>query len=165
MGDLATLFKAIEQSALGTAMRESDWLFPVVETIHVLAIVTVVGTVGRLDLRLAGLFGRGRSVPELARELLPWTWAAFLLAAISGALMFSSAATKYAANPFFQAKLVLLVLAGINMLAFQFGAGRNMARWPLSARPPAAARWAGLFSLVLWTAVVTAGRWIGYTMH
>jgi hypothetical protein len=165
MGDLAALLKAIQASTLGTAVRESDWLFPVIETVHVLALVTVVGTVGRLDLRLAGLLGRGRSVPDLARELLPWTWTAFGVAALTGALMFSSAATKYAANPFFQIKLALLLLAGINMMAFQLGAGRRMAQWPVAARPPAGARAAGLLSLVLWVAVVAAGRWIGYTMH
>jgi hypothetical protein len=104
-------------------------------------------------------------VPDLARELLPWTWTAFGVAALTGALMFSSAATKYAANPFFQIKLALLLLAGTNMMAFQLGVGRRMAQWPVAARPPAGARAAGLLSLVLWVAVVAAGRWIGYTMH
>jgi len=165
MNAIAALLKAIQASGLGTAVRESDWLFPVIETVHVLALVTVVGTVGRLDLRLCGLLGRGRSVADLARELLPWTWTAFGLAALSGLLMFSSAASKYAANPFFEIKLALLAMAGVNMLAFQFGAGRSMARWSAAARPPVGARVAGLLSLALWVAVVAAGRWIGYTMH
>jgi hypothetical protein len=163
--DLLALLKSLEQLPLPTAVRESDWLFPIIETVHVLALVTVVGTVGRLDLRLAGLTRRERSVRELARELLPWTWAAFAMAALSGLLLFSSAASKYAANPYFRVKLLLLLLAGLNMLAFQLGAGRRMAQWPAGTVPPAGARVAGFVSLTLWCAVITAGRWIGYSMH
>jgi hypothetical protein len=159
------LLKSLEALPLPTAVRESDWLFPIIETVHVLALVTVVGTIGRLDLRLSGLLVRGRSVRELTRELLPWTWAAFMVAALSGLLLFSSAASKYAANPYFRAKLLLLTLAGVNMLVFQLGAGRRMAQWPATGVPPNGARVAGLVSLTLWIAVVTAGRWIGYTIH
>jgi hypothetical protein len=165
MGELPALLKAIEATMLATAVRESEWLFPVIETLHVFALVTVVGTIGRIDLRLAGLLDRGRGAAALAHELLPWTWGAFGLAVTTGLLMFASAASKYAANPYFEGKLVLLLLAGVNMAVFQLGAGRHLQQWPDEAAPPWRARLAGLVSLALWIAVVAAGRWIGYTMH
>ena len=165
MDGLATLLAALRESAVPTAVRESEWLFPAIETVHVLALILVVGTIGRLDLRLLGVGDRSQSVASLTRALLPWTWSCFAVALVTGTLMFSSEAVKYAANVFFLAKMGLLVLAGINMLAFQLGSGRDLGHWTAGVSPPRGARLAGGISLLTWIGVVVAGRWIGYTMH
>lgn len=165
MDALSDTLHQLQETVWATAIRESDLLFPVIETVHVIALIMVVGTIARLDLRLLGFHAGARDIDGTARRLLPWTWSSFVLALVSGTLMFSSAAVKYAANPFFQAKLVLLVLAGLNMLAFQLGSGRTMAAWSPKRPPPGKARLAGAVSLLLWISVVAAGRWIGYTMH
>ena len=82
----------------------------------------------------------------------------------SGFLMFMSNATKYLGNGYFVAKLVLIAVAGINMLIFHFVSARNQPRWDNQARLPLSARLAGGISLLLWIAVVACGRWIGFTM-
>ena len=160
--DGSTLWHALEASDIGTAVRESSWLFPIIETVHVFALVLVVGSIARVDLRLLGVRARSRTVSAAAAEWLPWTWSCFVLALGSGLLMFCSAAQKYADNLPFRIKLGLLALAGINMLVFQTATARGQAHWDSEASPPPAAKLAGAISLTLWIGVVTAGRWIGY---
>jgi hypothetical protein len=153
----------LEDTVPATAIRESDVLFPTVETIHVVALALVVGTIAHVDLRLLSLASRGRAVTALAREVLPWTWASFGVAVVSGGLLFSSNAIKYYANLPFRLKLALLALAGVNMAIFHALTWRSVARWDL-ARPALAARLAGGLSLLFWVGVVAMGRWIGFTM-
>jgi hypothetical protein len=97
--------------------------------------------------------------------VLPWTWGAFVIAAITGSLLFSSNAAKYAHNAFFEGKMVLLAAAGVNMAIFHAFGLRDVARWDTAQRTPPAAKAAGAVSLLLWVAVVTCGRWIGFTLH
>ena len=152
----------LEESALGLAITESEWLFPTIETLHVLALALVFGSIAMLDLRMLGVASRDRGVIQLAEDTLPWTWSAFVVAAITGALMFVSAATSYYDNVPFRIKLVLLALAGINMAVFHFSTWRAVHDWNLTLPTPRAARIAGGLSLAFWVSVVVAGRWIGF---
>jgi len=152
----------LQETSLATAIRESRWLFPTIETLHVLATGLVVGTITMLDLRLLNLASRDRSVREVSAEVLPWTWASFACAAISGALLFSSDAVKYYGNLQFRAKIMLLLLSGVNTLIFELGTFRSVAAWD-RGRTPLAAKLAGGLSLIFWISVVTLGRWIGFT--
>jgi uncharacterized membrane protein len=161
--DLAPVFQALEATSFATAIREGDG-FPWIESVHVIAIVLVVGVIGIVDLRLLGVRAHVRQASVLIRQLLPFTWGAFAVAAVSGFLMFASNATTYAANNPFRLKLVLLVLAGLNMAAFHLGAERKIAEWDAAARPSGAARLAGAISLLLWMWIILAGRWIGFTL-
>ena len=152
----------LEESPLGVAITESEWLFPTIETLHVLALALVIGSIAMLDLRLLGVSNRDRGVIQLAEDTLPWTWSAFVVAAITGALMFVSAATSYYDNVPFRIKLVLLALAGVNMAVFHltaFGAAHD---WNFALPTPQAARIAASLSLLFWVGVVVAGRWIGF---
>jgi hypothetical protein len=160
---LEPLLTALENTGWATAIREGSNLFPAIETLHVIALTAVVGSISVLDLRLLGVFAHHRQVTRLARELLPLTWAAFTLAVVTGVLMFASAATRYAGNTAFQIKVVILLLAGLNMAAFHRGAFRRVQEWDEAQRTPAAARLAGAASLALWIAVIAAGRFIGFT--
>ena len=99
---------------------------------------------------------------QLAEETLPWTWSAFIVAVMSGALMFSSAAVKYYGNIPFRIKLVLLAMAGINMVVFHLTAFRMVHAWNHAVPTPIAARVAASLSLLFWAGVVFAGRWIGF---
>ena len=159
------VFNRIEASGVGTAIRESTWLFPTVESLHVLAIVLVVGSIMIVDLRLLNVASRQRAVSELMNEVLPWTWIAFVFAVITGSLLFSSAAVKYAGNTQFRVKMLLLVLAGINMAIFHLGSYRKVALWDRASITPTAARIAGALSLTIWVIVVACGRWIGFTTN
>lgn len=160
MSDLGLLAR-LEASAAGVAVAESPWLFPALESAHVVALALVVGSIGMMDLRLLGLIRRETPVTSAAAEILPWTWSAFAVAATTGAFMFVSRAGDYWDNPFFRAKLALLALAGLNMASFHLLTWRSVARWEVGP-PPAAARLAGGLSLAAWTAVVICGRWVGF---
>jgi hypothetical protein len=161
--NLHEFFVELENSSVGTAIRESTWLFPTIETTHVLSIVLVVGSIMIVDLRLLNVASRRRPVSDLIREVLPFTWVAFACAAITGSLLFTSSAVKYSHNAPFQFKMAVLLLAGLNMAIFHLGAGRTIHVWDRSAMIPTGARIAGAVSLLIWVCVVTLGRWIGFT--
>jgi len=153
----------LENTPVGTAIRQSTWLFPAVETLHVLATVIVVGSVTMLDLRLLNLAYRDRSIREVHEDVLPWTWTSFAVAAIAGSLLFTSSATKYYHNGPFRAKMVLLVLIAINAAFFELRTYRGVAEPDRGSRIPRAAKIAGAVGIVLWIGVVACGRWIGFT--
>ena len=172
MATVHGLLTAIEATPLSQAILESGLWFPVIETVHVLALTLVFGTIAFVDLRLLGLASRQRGVADLSRELLPWTWSAFAVALLSGALLFISQPVKYWDNLPLRIKFALLALAGLNMLVFHLGAYRHIARQeqlqPGAAAAlalPAAARWAGGLSLLVWTGVIAAGRWIAFAAY
>src|SRR5258708_39687591 len=146
-----------------TEIAESDNLFPFIESVPLLAISLVLGTIAIVDLRLLGLASRDRPAARLIGEVLPYTWSAFAVAAIAGGLLFASNATTYAYNFYFQGKLILMGLAGANMAIFHLFTGRDVERWGAAARTPFAAKAAGAISLALWIGVVAAGRTVGFT--
>ena len=154
----------LENTDLAIAIREDDLLFPLIESVHVLAICLVVGSISIVDLRLLGLASIDRPVGRLMQAILPITWGAFGLAVAAGGLLFASHATKYSQNGFFLAKLLLIAVAGLNMALFHFIIAADLPRWEKDALPPLPARFAGGASLLLWIAVVACGRWIGFTM-
>lgn len=152
----------LEATPLAVAITESEWMFPTIETVHVMALTLVVGSIAMLDLRMIGVANRSMGVMQLSEETLPWTWGAFMVAAITGSLMFVSAATKYYANIPLRIKFVLMALAGINMAVFHFTAFRAVHSWNTTIPTPRAAKVAGGLSLFFWVGVVFAGRWIGF---
>jgi hypothetical protein len=157
------LLTDLQNTPWGVAVRESTWMFPTVESVHVLSLVLVVGSIMVVDLRLLNLASRDRSVSDLTAEVLPWTWTAFVAAAITGFLLFSSSAVRYAGIWQFEAKMCMMIVAAINMGLFHVGAFRSVAQWDRApARPPAAARLAGGISLCIWITIVALGRWIGF---
>jgi len=158
------LLTTLQDSAFATAIREGDTLFPWIEGLHVLALAIVVGTISIVDMRLIGLASHRKSVRRLLRDVLPITWSAFAFAAATGFLLFSSRAVKYASLWQFQAKMVLLVLAGVNMAYFHLVTFRSIHSWDELADTPAAAKTAGAVSLCLWIAIVIFGRIVGFVL-
>jgi len=138
------------------------WWFPFLESIHVLAIALLVGSILMVDLRLLGLAATKYAANRVTRELIPWTWGALCVAMVAGTGMFMTRAATYLENPAFQTKLVLLLLAGGNMALFQFRTFRDVEVWNTAVVTPVAARVAGAASLLLWAGVVLAGRWTGH---
>ena len=142
---------ALATSALGRAMRGSLWLYPVTNVSHVIGAATLFGMILAADLRLLGL---GRTLPAdgVLRFTLPWAWAGFALAVLTGPLLFAADPLVVAANPFFRIKLALLLIAGLNMLAFQL-IGRRTGR---------AHRASAALSIAAWLGVLVCGRSIAY---
>jgi hypothetical protein len=157
---------AAEQTTLAAAMRGelgAEWLFPIVETLHVMGLALVFGSIVMVDLRLVGATSRNSTVSRLSAEVLPYTWGAFICAVVTGTLMFVSKAHVYFYNLQFQLKFLCMFLAGVNMAVFHFGAYRRVLEWDERYPPPRAARLAGALSIALWIGVIFFGRWIGFT--
>lgn len=162
--DVDTVLKSLEAFAFATAIREGELLFPWLESIHVLAIVLVVGSIAMVDLRLLGWASCDRPLRRLAAEMLPITWIAFAFALITGLLMFCAKAVTYGHNLFFLFKMGVLLLAGCNMVYFQTVTFRSVDSWGVPhGSVPRAARTAGGLSLLFWICIVAFGRCIGYT--
>ncbi len=165
MPQFADLISYLENSALADNIRENDVLFPLIESVHVLAICLVVGSILAVDLRLLGLASVRRSVSRVTHGILPLTWCAFVVAVGSGGLLFISNAAKYLGNGYFIAKIFLICVAGLNMAIFHFISARDLPQWENETKLPLSARLAGGLSIVFWVAVVASGRWIGFTMQ
>jgi hypothetical protein len=162
---LDAIFQWLYATAPGELIRENESLFPWLESFHVLAITLVIGSIAIVDLRLIGVASRDRTVSRLTADVLPCTWAAFAFAVLTGGLMFISNAVNYAHNFHFQMKILFLLLAGVNMLLFQYVVSRDIAGWESpTLATPLKAKLAGGASLALWIAVVAFGRWIGFTL-
>lgn len=154
----------LAESQLGISIAEDPVLFPWIEVCHVLAITIVFGSILLVDLRLAGIAGRDYPISRMSRAVVPLTWVAFIIAAITGGLLFISNPVTYFGNFAFRAKMLLMLCAGINMAIFHVWTMRSMARWDETPYIPLAVRCAGLISILLWVTIVVCGRWIGFTM-
>jgi hypothetical protein len=161
--DMSIWLKSLEDTGFASGIRNSLYIFPLLESVHVMALSLVFGTIIVVDLRLLGVASRQRPFERLSSELLKWTWGAFALSALTGAIMFTTNARVYADNTAFRVKLVLLVLAGLNMMAFHLTAGRTVRLWDRQPSAPPLGRIAAVLSLVLWIGVIVAGRVIGFT--
>jgi hypothetical protein len=160
----AGILKWLETTPLSVFILESEWAFPTIESVHVIAITLVVGTISVVDLRLLGFASTKRGFTELSREVLPWTWLAFTVAVSAGLLLFISHATEYFSNTAFQIKLMFILLAGLNMIYFHVFTCRSLPEWDRNSAVPLGGRIAGGISLACWIAVVGFGRWIGFSM-
>jgi hypothetical protein len=152
----------LEHTAMGTTVRDSVWLFPTIEVVHIFGIVLLVGSTSILDLRLTGCAFREDSVVKLARRFLPWTWTGFALMAITGFFLFASESSKMYDNLAFRIKILMIVLAGVNAFVFHTVAYRKVENWNEGITPPVAARLAGWCSMLLWIGIAVAGRVIAY---
>lgn len=150
---LADALAALERSAASEALRSSVWAYPAVTVVHLLGVALLVGAIVALDIRL---LGRGAALPlaPLAAHLLPLAWVGFALATLTGVALFATAATAYAANGLFLAKLAVLAAAGINALILY----RTGGVWASAGT----LRVAAVTSVTLWTAAVGLGRWVAY---
>ena len=159
---MTTALHAVEATGVGRYLRESMWAFPIVETIHIGAFAIVVGSIVVLDLRLVGL-SRRLPVSRLAAHVLPWSLAAFLVAAASGLTMFTAHASDYLGNRVFMLKMGPILAAGINAGLLHAGAMRASGGWDVEAGVPGRVRVAAALSIVLWLSVIACGRFLAYT--
>ena len=161
MANADALLGAIEEGGIGSAMRDSLWLFPVVETVHIVGFAILVGAIIAFDLRILGVSKR-ISVRLLARHLLPWSLAALLLIVPTGVMMFASEASDLVGNRAFVTKMLLLMLAGANAAAFHLGSFRDAELWDQNTSSPPGAKLHALASILFWVGVITCGRFIAY---
>jgi hypothetical protein len=159
---LVDFFGRLGESSWSVSLHESQYAYSIIESVHVWTLAVFFGSILMVDLRLLGLTMRKVPVTEVASRLLPWTVAGFVLMVITGSLLFSAIPLRSFQNIFFRAKMLLLVLAGLNVWLFHSGIYKRVAEWDFHAVPPKGARIAGGISLALWMCIVVSGRMIAY---
>lgn len=156
--DLAPFAAALEASALGTWMR-GGWSYALVNVAHLAGLALLVGPIVLLDLRLLG-FGKGFAPEAVSAALTPFAVAGLLLSAASGIALFAADATALVGNRLMQFKLLALALAVANAALFRFAFARHLPHWDRRGR--LSARASALLSILLWSAILVAGRLIAY---
>ena len=152
----------LEATPGSVALHESIWVYPIVESVHVLMLCLFLGMTVMIDLRLLGASFGTTPVSQVYRRLAPWMMAGFAVMVISGALLFYAVPVKTYLNIFFRLKMVFLLMAGLNVAVFHFITSRTMPQWDVDANLPLRARLAGGVSLALWAAIAVCGRMIAY---
>jgi hypothetical protein len=152
----------LESTSGSIALHESIWVYPIVESVHVLTLCLFLGMTVMIDLRLLGTNLTATPVSQVYRRLAPWMFAGFAVMVMSGTLLFYAVPVKTYLNIFFRLKMTFLLIAGLNVVVFHLITSRSMPHWDLDVRPPLRVRLAGGLSLALWAAVAVCGRMIAY---
>lgn len=159
---LSVLIQHLYDSPVATAIRESNNLFPVLQTFHIVGTILLAGAIAIVDLTLLRVLFRDTAPSTVSRSLLPITWLGFAVMLISGGLLFVAQSARIYTNFFMQLKLALLAVALLNVALFHATTFRNAARWSSASDAPVSARAFAAVSLVSWTAVIVTGRFIAY---
>ena len=151
------------ETQISIGIRESIWLFPIVEGIHLLGIAVSVGALCWFDLRLLGLALRDEPVSGVWKHVMPVAFVGFALVFITGILLFWAESRTAYQSVHFWIKLALILAAGLNAWLFESKLHKHMHEWDTDAIPPRAAQIAGAVSLVLWAVIIITGRTMAYT--
>jgi len=162
MATLLSFCQWLGDTSFSIGIRESTWIYPVIESVHVLSLCVFVGLLVFWDLRLVGVTLTRVAVSEVWSRLIPWITLGAALMVISGVLLFASDPVKFYGNIFFRLKAVGLFLALLNALAFHLGVERRLPEWDTASVTPRAARVAGFASIGLWAFIVLTGRFVAY---
>lgn len=159
---LLPFFQWIQDSSVGTDIRESVLVFPVIESVHVLGLAVSVGLILMTDLRLIGWRFTSEPASDIMRQLRSWMLGGFMAMFLSGALLFWAEAANCYQSATFRAKMAFLLLSGLNALLFETTTARDVTVWDRMERPPRRVRLAGWVSLLCWVGVIVFGRWTAY---
>ena len=159
---LLAFFEWLADTSWSVDLHESQYAYPLIESLHVWTMAVFFGSVVMFDLRLLGVTLRKVPASDVVDRLLPLTIAAFILMVISGTLLFFAIPLRSYQSIFFRFKMLLLVLAGLNVWLFHSRVYPRVATWDIEAGPPRTARIAGGISLVLWIGIIFSGRMIAY---
>jgi hypothetical protein len=162
MTSLMTIAETLEQSAVGTAIAEGRYAFPVIEGIHLIGLSMAVGLIFLIDLRLIGVFLPSIPVRVLHRQLQPYVFAGFAIIIAAGLLLFVSEASTVIVSPPWPFKAFFFAVATANALYFEFVIARRTNALPDRGPLPRTVRYAGFASLSLWVLVIVCGRLIPY---
>ncbi len=162
MMPLRHLFEWVDTLPSSIAIRESLDLYSWLLTSHVVSMCAFAGLVLMMDLRLLGIGNMRTPFSQVHRTLFPWQMVLMTCSAVTGLLLVYAEPLRFYSNFLFWIKVVLMVMASINALAFHRGTYLAVAQWDVNPMLPFGARLAGAVGLTLWVAVVVSGRLIAY---
>ena len=152
----------IQKQPLSALIDKNFWVIPTAQSIHILAIAAVFGSVVMINLRILGVAGMGRTMSQTARRYLPWVWWGLLTLLLTGCVMIIGEPIREFTNPVFWAKMILIIGAALISLWFQGSVRRNVARWELTHSGRVFIRVGAVGIIGLWCVIMVAGRWIAY---
>jgi hypothetical protein len=162
---LLEFFGWLAQTSWSVDLHESQYAYSIIESVHVWTLCLFFGLMVMVDLRLLGWTLRGVPVSEFMHRVLPWAIAGFIIMVITGTLLFFAIPLRSYQNIFFRTKMLLLLLAGLNVWYFHTRVYPKSAAWNVDVAPPKAARLAGGISLILWISIIFSGRMIAYNWY
>lgn len=160
--NLHDLFQAMYESRLGTALAESLYVYPLVEGIHLLSLAFSFGLIVLVDFRLLGIALPSLPVGEMLKQLRPWMIGGFTATFVTGILLMFALGPKLLATFIFPLKLLVILLAALNAIWFEWKFGRDQDYLTGRKDPVVSAKIAGAISLASWSTVVVLGRLIPY---
>lgn len=149
-------------TSFSLAIQSALWVIPLVQTVHILAIAALMGAAININLRLFGILGRDEPIAAVAHRFEPLVWCALLVLLFSGSLLIIGEPGRSVENPAMHAKLLMIVTVALLTLSITRPLARDAACWERSGARCACARALAAFSLLLWVAIIFAGRWIAY---
>jgi tryptophan-rich sensory protein len=152
----------LEHTSVSETIQSISWIVPTVQTIHILAITVVAGSVLMINLRLIGVFAADQPLKDVSSRFLPFVWCSLLVLLATGAIMIIGEPPRSLKNPAFQLKMMLLVAALIVTGIFQLLLRRDPAFGDARSGRRGAAATIAVLSMLLWTGIIFAGRWIAY---
>mgnify|MGYP001169037610 FL=1 len=152
----------LSETSWSISLVESLYLYPWIESTHVLSICFFVGTLIFVDLRLMGILFTNVPISEMNRRILPWTIFGFILMVITGLLLFYAIPVRSYQNVFFRFKIFLILLAGLNMYLFHRQMRREGQNWDQTKTIPKSVHIKAALSLFIWSLVIISGRMIAY---
>lgn len=162
MAALRTLFEWVDTFPSSIYIREDLTLFPLLLTIHVVGMCIFAGLVIMMDLRLLGVGNLRTPFTQIQRRLFPWQAVGMAVSATTGLILVYGQPMRYYTNVFWWSKVMMMVLASVNLLAFHFGTYESVYKWDSDTKIPSGARLAAAISLVLWAVVIMSGRLMAY---
>lgn len=158
-------FQWMSDTPWSVALRESFYVWPVLEASHVITLMAFVGTIVMVDLRLLGIVLPNARVSQLTEKVLPWTVGSFIVMVVTGLILFYAKPMIYYHSVFFRVKMAIIVIALANILVFHKKAQANQAEWDEAAVLPGPVRMSALISLSAWMIIVILGRMIAYDWY
>lgn len=161
---LANLCEWLHDTSLSGWLRDSLWTEPIMETAHVLSLTLFFGMTMLLDLRLLGVSMKRRKASDVLRQLNPWIIGGLALMIVTGFFLFLGDPVAFYATTFFKVKMILLVVAGLNVLVFELTVGKKLDTSDAGGGTPGSAKIFAIVSIFCWVAIIAAGRAIAYVL-
>ena len=159
---LVELSLGISNWKLSIAIGSHFWVIPIIQTLHILAIAAAFGSVLMINFRILGIAGQGRTMTQTVRRYLPWIWWALLVLVVTGLGMIVGEPVRELVNPIFWIKMALIIVMVLLSIGFQASVRRNMASWETTHDGRVVVRIGAAGIILLWCAIMVAGRWIAY---
>ena len=152
----------IQKQGLSKLIDQNFWVIPTIQTIHILAIAAVFGSVVMVNLRILGLAGNGRTLEQTVDRFLPWIWWGLLTLLITGIGMTIGEPVRELTNPVFWMKMIMIIVAALVSLGFQYAVRHNYAWLEMTPQRRIAIRTAAGAVIGMWCLIMFLGRWIAY---